>query len=667
MTDESPAAAATTPLMPPYPGKTNQHVINAFAQIDPTFELLLACYGSWETNGLAKPESNRNLPYRGLRVTALRTPQNAAAVSAEALAGVDALLAGGKLSGIGVWSYSEQADSGAIKARIQQAIEAVHRLRGDTVLWKIGDRGHLYPLFDVARQMIQDAGLRPMAWLVNRLQSPADEAEIVSAAFHIGYAGVVFDYEASDCFGRHAQAAQLASNLLARAQQGEIDLGNLYLCCYPNLTNKIADGLPVQELHAVCEGGMMPMTYGEFFFADAAMSPAAQAHRVFTEWATDQYQDFLKAANAAERPQYRILGLFHQKTAKDPTVLPMSAAEAKVWFDQLAAFKQPFWSVWEPDLISDELYDLLAKPAPLRSSTSFQPAVATMPEGFHALPGVHGPADPENWAWEIHDQAALRAVASAGVAAVKVAVPGVQANTVQALAGLPNVRFVMARLFMSMGVKLADTPEAVAEVFVRQVDSGDGLAQIYNAGVRYFEVHNEPNLHDEGMWQNWQNGADFAVFFNAVAARLRAKYKDIKLGFPGLSPSFAAPNIRYPEEKFHEEAAAAIEKADFLALHAYWGGDGSHFQVAVDRVHAYCDQYRDKILLVTEFSNNAEGVDKPVKGDDYRLFYQAMKALPANLGAVFSYCLASTSGFQPETWLEKDGSASPIVAKVAQA
>jgi len=375
MSNTSSFSAAPNTSKPPYPGKTNQDVINAFTQVDPTFALLLACYGPWETNGLAIPSRNRDLPYAGPPVLALLTPANADRVHEEDLERVEAALGGAHveeapeapLTGIGVWSYSESDDRGTVKARVQQAIDATIRLKGNTVLWKVGDMSHLYPFFDLARQIIHDAGLNPMAWLVNRLVSPAQETDIVRTAFRSGYTGMVFDYEAPQCFHRQAGAAQLASNLSALAQQGEFDLHDLYLCCFPNLTAKINDGLPVKELHAVCEGGMMPMTYGEFFFANSSLRPEQQARRVFTEWAAGQYADFLRDSGAPERPQYRILGLYHQQSSNDSTILPMKAAEAQVWLDQLAEFQQPFWSWWEPALLTAELAFLLRNFAPLHS------------------------------------------------------------------------------------------------------------------------------------------------------------------------------------------------------------------------------------------------------------------------------------------------------------
>jgi hypothetical protein len=37
------------------------------------------------------------------------------------------------------------------------------------------------------------------------------------------------------------------------------------------------------------------------------------------------------------------------------------------------------------------------------------------------------------------------------------------------------------------------------------------LRRYWDRGVRLFEIHNEPNLRQEGMWVNWQNGAEFAA------------------------------------------------------------------------------------------------------------------------------------------------------------
>ena len=47
------------------------------------------------------------------------------------------------------------------------------------------------------------------------------------------------------------------------------------------------------------------------------------------------------------------------------------------------------------------------------------------------------------------------------------------------------------------------------------------LVPFYSRGVRYFEVHNEPNLVPEGWTQSWSDGQSFGAWFLDVVNRLR--------------------------------------------------------------------------------------------------------------------------------------------------
>jgi len=51
----------------------------------------------------------------------------------------------------------------------------------------------------------------------------------------------------------------------------------------------------------------------------------------------------------------------------------------------------------------------------------------------------------------------------------------------------------------------------------------NGLSALYQVGVRYFEVHNEPNLKLEGLEWNWRNGAEFGSWFTQVLGILRQR------------------------------------------------------------------------------------------------------------------------------------------------
>jgi murein DD-endopeptidase MepM/ murein hydrolase activator NlpD len=296
-------------------------------------------------------------------------------------------------------------------------------------------------------------------------------------------------------------------------------------------------------------------------------------------------------------------------------------------------------------------------------------AFARMPEGFHALPGVHGPADPGDFAWTDNGERGINGVRQSGVQAVKVLVPEIQGATLQKLMGLSNVKFVMARLFAKMDARRGATMPERVQAFLNDVDpvpAGDNgpMMRAFKAGVRYFEVHNEPNLSDEGLGINWNDGREFADFFTQVVARLRQRFHGAKFGFPGCSPGDAIPGRREVMDRFLMEAAAAVRLADFMCCHVYWGGDGSTPDTALRQLEQFCRKYPDKIVLLTEFSHNGGGIDKAVKGDQYRDFYRAIQTMPPNLGAAFSFCLSSTGTFQAETWIEKNGTLSGIVPKL---
>lgn len=298
-------------------------------------------------------------------------------------------------------------------------------------------------------------------------------------------------------------------------------------------------------------------------------------------------------------------------------------------------------------------------------------AYARMPEGFHALPGVHGPAEATDAAWAQNDGRALKTVGRARLAAVKVLVPEIAPDTVRALAALPEVRLVLARLVARLDGPARQSAAERAEVFLLQVDPpGAGrrgpLGSAFHAGVRYYEVHHEPNRRDEGMFVNWENGREFAEFFTAVTAQLRARYPGARFGFPGLATGLAIAGRRYPADAFRAEASAAVRDADFLCVHLHWGRDGREVADAVRELDEFCRTYPDKIVFVSEFSNSAElrHASKVAKGDEYRTFYQALQDLPPNLGAAFAYCLSAGGDYQDETWIERDGSETAIVDRL---
>ena len=193
--------------------------------------------------------------------------------------------------------------------------------------------------------------------------------------------------------------------------------------------------------------------------------------------------------------------------------------------------------------------------------------------------------------------------------------------------------FIVARLFFS--VDFNSRARFNASDFVNFVNNG--FEACYEAGVRYFELHNEPNLDIEGNSWNWANGAQFGDWLSQVIALLRQRHGDLQLGYPGLSPQ---PNV--PD--FLTGSATAIAQCDWIGVHSYWQQPANQPPWPIDGLNAgafwrtYRDRFPDKLLMITEFSNNSKDVSDSDKGNQYVQYYRMLRAEP-NVGAAFAFAL----------------------------
>jgi hypothetical protein len=168
-------------------------------------------------------------------------------------------------------------------------------------------------------------------------------------------------------------------------------------------------------------------------------------------------------------------------------------------------------------------------------------------------------------------------------------------------------------------------------------------------GVRYFEVHNEPNLKLEGLEWNWRDGAEFGNWFVQVLGILRQRCPEAKFGFPGLSPQFSPPDTpvlsaESDVNRFLTGAAPAIAQSDWVGVHCYWQNDSDgHWGMQSESDGMFWKQFRtrfpDKLLMITEFSNNNASVAPAEKGRQYARYFQLLRDEP-NLGAAFAFALS---------------------------
>jgi hypothetical protein len=207
----------------------------------------------------------------------------------------------------------------------------------------------------------------------------------------------------------------------------------------------------------------------------------------------------------------------------------------------------------------------------------------------------------------------------------------------QLIAQLKQVRsdlFIVARLFFSVDAnsKTKFSPQNFVDFCM------NGLTGCYQAGVRYFEVHNEPNLEVEGMGWNWNSGAEFGNWLTQVINLLKPRFPEAKWGYPGLSPQ---PNT----DAFLDGSAAAANACDWIGVHCYWQQPVNQppFPLNGDNAGYYWrakfkPRFPDKLLMITEFSNNSAGVSPNDKGTQYADYIKLLRTEP-NIGAAFGFAL----------------------------
>ncbi len=199
-----------------------------------------------------------------------------------------------------------------------------------------------------------------------------------------------------------------------------------------------------------------------------------------------------------------------------------------------------------------------------------------------------------------------------------------------------------------------------ADDFVREVEAD--LGRLYRQGVRYFELHANPNLQSAGWRRSWRNGSEFGGWFLRVSDQLRRSFPGISLGFPGLSPGTGISGWREAADQFMYEAEDVMESADWIGVHCYWTDvRGMNSNDGRGWVMAYRKSFPHKLLVVTEFYNPSRTVKPDVKARQYVAFNRQVGKI-AGVGAVFSYAISSDESGNSFVWPSDGGAFTGILA-----
>jgi len=256
-----------------------------------------------------------------------------------------------------------------------------------------------------------------------------------------------------------------------------------------------------------------------------------------------------------------------------------------------------------------------------------------------ALVGLHGSAD---GSWGNRVLPPVVDMITAGRFESYKSLSNESAQSVGVLKRINEQMFFCVRM---MGKVTAEHP--TASDFVDQCGQ-DVLRWCRELGENaYIELHNEPNLHAEGMWASWQDGAGFATWWLAVRDALKADCPDAKWGYPGLSPGIGLEGVRAPAMQFMAESHEAMTAADWIGVHCYWQSESEMWTLDGGGYYKQIPP-QGKPLLITEFSNPNDDTPKQDKVAEYVKYWQSLEGVTA----AFAFISTASSGFESETWTQ---------------
>jgi hypothetical protein len=181
------------------------------------------------------------------------------------------------------------------------------------------------------------------------------------------------------------------------------------------------------------------------------------------------------------------------------------------------------------------------------------------------------------------------------------------------------------------------------------------IARLYNAGIRYFELHASPNLQVEGWQRSWSDGKEFAIWLRAVARTLRDRFADISLE--------TVSGWRANAEEFLHDAEPAVHELDWCGVNCYWTDTFGMQSIYGGRwFEFYRNRFPEKLLMITEFFNASPGAEESVKAEQALAYFRSLRN-EVSLAAAFSFVVASSQGYENIRWSEP-GVSSSVWAEV---
>lgn len=289
------------------------------------------------------------------------------------------------------------------------------------------------------------------------------------------------------------------------------------------------------------------------------------------------------------------------------------------------------------------------------------PSVVTPPVSSSPVAGLHASADPGDLYGKDAEFAEFRAL-DGGV--VKVLSAHSESSIRRLESENKGVEWIV-RAFLNFGGRnispqqfyndtIGDTQRAINALKSQGVPSGK----------IWVELHNEPNLVQEGLGASWMTGYGFGNWLSSVLDLYRAALPSVKYITPGLSPGWSSPGERADSGEFWSEIPLSIIKRfDGIGVHAYWSKDFA-MSTAVAEVAKYQD-YGMPVWVTEASRNDRPALSTTDYGTEYATFVKELRHVGNVKGVTFFVASASNPYFGPECFVT-NGVSKGWSAKIAQ-
>ncbi len=194
----------------------------------------------------------------------------------------------------------------------------------------------------------------------------------------------------------------------------------------------------------------------------------------------------------------------------------------------------------------------------------------------------------------------------------------------------------------------------------------ESLPAFVAEGITALELPPWPDSVAGGLGSVWSDGAAYAERFLHLRAELRTRFPALAVGFPALAA--LTPVAPFPSAalSFLEDAAPAVQVADWVALRTFWRGwDELRSRDGVLRLLPLLfDRFSEQRCLLTVFGALDPGCEAEERGEQVAEFLRLMRQYDRVGGAFATPWRPTTTEERPLAWRTEEGDATPLWSAV---